>query len=531
MKRLAPAIGLGLYLTGCSLAGDVTPPAGWTPAVRLEASAVTVEWPGRAPDAEAGALLYAARCASCHGISGRGDGPDSSSLPVPPAPLADPELARAAAPVDWYRIVTAGNLDRFMPPFSSLSVQERWDVVAYALNLSGSQDAARGEAVYRTMCADCHGEGDSLVNLPQPTDLAHQSLNTIAQSIRTGVSPGMPALETSLTSDEIWFAAAYVRELSLASLPAAAQASLPATREVRVRGEVRNGTAGASIEAGEKVTIHAFQQGRLEWTGGAQVGPAADFSVPRVPADAGWVLVASVDHKGVVYLSEAVAVVGDESSVELPVTVYETTEDAAAARIDQLHLIFDFPAPGVVQVVEVMSVANASDRTLVPGADGVSLSVPLPQGIFHLEWEDPNAEGSFRKTARGFDVLLPIRPGAAAGTFVFQFELPYNRGATIRQPLARPMGGGLVLMPMGGPRVSGEGVEPQGVRDVQGTQVEVYAIGPRQEGEDLTLSLAGAIPGYGSSPWAVVIGAAAMVGAVALARNWLWSAGRYGSHD
>ncbi|MBK8782804.1 MAG: hypothetical protein IPO22_13575 [Anaerolineales bacterium] len=32
-------------------------------------------------------------------------------------------------------MVTQGNLDRFMPPFLSLSDQQRWDVVSYALTL------------------------------------------------------------------------------------------------------------------------------------------------------------------------------------------------------------------------------------------------------------------------------------------------------------------------------------------------------------------------------------------------------------
>jgi cytochrome c1 len=31
-----------------------------------------------------------------------------------------------------------GNIENFMPPFASLSDQERWDVVAYALSLSAT---------------------------------------------------------------------------------------------------------------------------------------------------------------------------------------------------------------------------------------------------------------------------------------------------------------------------------------------------------------------------------------------------------
>ena len=43
-------------------------------------------------------------------------------------------------------MVTLGNIENFMPPFASLSDQERWDVVAYAQSLSTtSEQISQGE--------------------------------------------------------------------------------------------------------------------------------------------------------------------------------------------------------------------------------------------------------------------------------------------------------------------------------------------------------------------------------------------------
>ena len=68
-------------------------------------------------------------------------------------------FARQAAPADWYLMVSNGNLQKFMPPFNSLSVPERWDVIAYAYTLSTTpEEVARGEELYNANCASCHGE-------------------------------------------------------------------------------------------------------------------------------------------------------------------------------------------------------------------------------------------------------------------------------------------------------------------------------------------------------------------------------------
>jgi hypothetical protein len=140
-----------LFLSACSfsLAEDITPPPGSELPAEMPTQAEISGplYPMIAPNPAAGEPIYAGKCAlPCS--TGQGDGPQANQLPNPPTPLGDPLVARQAAPADWYAIVTQGNLERFMPPFSSLTDRQRWDVVAYALTLSTSpENLARGRTL------------------------------------------------------------------------------------------------------------------------------------------------------------------------------------------------------------------------------------------------------------------------------------------------------------------------------------------------------------------------------------------------
>lgn len=143
--RLLPAALLGLLSAACSLAGDVTPPPALATAqmarpVPTVATTSEVTPPDGPPDLKRGAAIYEEKCAPCHGTTGMGDGELAGSLQFPPAALGDPSVAEAASAQEWYAVVTQGRIDRLMPGFVSLTDQERWDVVGYALSLSSAPE-------------------------------------------------------------------------------------------------------------------------------------------------------------------------------------------------------------------------------------------------------------------------------------------------------------------------------------------------------------------------------------------------------
>jgi mono/diheme cytochrome c family protein len=79
---------------------------------------------------EVGRLAYQQNCASCHGLTGLGDGPQASSLQPPPADL------RVHTPLhpdrQIYAFIAQGFPGSAMPAFSGrLSETQMWSVVHY----------------------------------------------------------------------------------------------------------------------------------------------------------------------------------------------------------------------------------------------------------------------------------------------------------------------------------------------------------------------------------------------------------------
>jgi len=80
---------------------------------------------------ETGRAIYQAKCATCHGDDGRGDGPAASGLEPPPANLAAGRLKAANSSEDLYRRIRVGIPESGMAGFGDLSERETWAVVAY----------------------------------------------------------------------------------------------------------------------------------------------------------------------------------------------------------------------------------------------------------------------------------------------------------------------------------------------------------------------------------------------------------------
>src|SRR3972149_3759262 len=77
-------------------------------------------------------LCPAARCATCHGDVGRGDGPAAAGLVPPPADLTAPAL-RGSSPLESYRKINVGVAGTAMPAFSAqVGSDDRWALALYA---------------------------------------------------------------------------------------------------------------------------------------------------------------------------------------------------------------------------------------------------------------------------------------------------------------------------------------------------------------------------------------------------------------
>lgn len=94
------------------------------------------EVPAEVPSLARGREVYQANCSSCHGATGRGDGPAASALTPRPSDLTNAAALAASSPLDFYRRITVGTAGTAMTPYENLlSSEDRWAVALYASTL------------------------------------------------------------------------------------------------------------------------------------------------------------------------------------------------------------------------------------------------------------------------------------------------------------------------------------------------------------------------------------------------------------
>ncbi len=527
-----------LITAGCSfsLAEDITPPPGavQSPVSRTPMAQMSgPPYPLVPPDPEIGATIYAEKCAPCHGETGMGDGPRASQLPNPVPPLGSTQTARQAKPADWYTIVTQGNLERFMPPFASLTDSERWDVVAYLFSLSAPEAVlAQGAELYQSNCAECHGEtgiGDGpqatalSVQLPDFKNQEYMAQKTAAdffQAISNGVSPAMPAYGDKLSENERWALAAYLRALAFKRSPAVASTentpepsqtplaspeigeTEPAPTESeplvstpqntgKVVGSVVN-ASGGEVPDNLEIILRGFDEMVMVITQTTTLDANGMYTFTNVEMPPGRAFIVTTEYGNSIFSSDVAIAQAGLPRLELPITIYETSSDTSVLTVDRLHLFLEFADNKTLRVVQLYIISNPTNKTLVPPEEGQpTLSFSLPAGATNIEFQDGVLGGRYIKTEDGFGDTAPIRPGAGSHELLFAFEMPYDRKLDLIQRMPVPVSAVVVLVPDTGIKVKGETLVDQGTRDVQGAKYRMYNGSSIPAGEDLRLTISG----------------------------------------
>jgi mono/diheme cytochrome c family protein len=538
---VAPVVLAAVLMSGCglSLAGDVTPPPNYiaptahpvdTPADAKPASQQTV-FPLVPPDPVQGAAIYAEKCLPCHGERGMGDGPQAGNLPNPAAPIGSQELARKSRPVDWFQMVTVGNLQKFMPGFSeSLNDRQRWDVISYTLMLSVSEeDIRQGKAAYEQNCATCHGasgEGDgaqaaSLATRPaawkrEQSRLARLSADDIV-TVTGGGEAEHPTFAGALDTAKQYQVAAYVRTLGFSSSgqpvetvlstkesgegspavtpQATGEAVGMASQTITITGQVTNGTQGGKVPEGLKVNLRGFQgmQDILNLT--AEVGADGGYVLKNVPFQTDYIYIAQVDANGLVYNSDVLHgtdVSGAEAS--LPLEIFETIMDPSVLLIDRLHVFLDFSQPGLVQVVNLYVISNPTDRVVIAESrEKPVVEFDVPRGASNLQFQDGQlGDGRYVQTENGFGDTQAVIPGTGQYQVLFAYEMMYDRKLDIPLKAPLPVDAAIVMLPPVGVKLNSDRLASAGQRDVEGLSFQMYQLtGSMKQGDTLNLTLSG----------------------------------------
>lgn len=517
MKRLLLiSVVLAGLLSACefSLAGDITPPP--DAILSGEVTPAAIEYPSAFPDASNGALIYAARCAACHGLGGLGEGEQAGELPFAPAPIGNADLARSASPEDWYRVVTQGRIARFMPPFAAaLTPQERWDVLAHVYSLSlDPGELARGAQLY--------AENQSRI-----------------AGVLDGVSPLSVKLETlgslGLSNEDTTALVAYTQALALGlmgsgsvEVTAGPEPTLvtDATQTGSFSGHVAYGSAG-SLPAGLQVLLSGFDHTEQVVSQTTDVSEDGSFSFEDVPLAEGRIFFAQIEYLGQTYFSEFLTAEGETTNFDIPITIYDTTSDTSQLAVETIQLVYDFSQAGIVRVVERVSISNLGDQAVVPDDGQPVLHFSLPVGAGNLAFEEGVVGDRYVVEPGGFGDLRGVLPGTNSYQMLFAYELPYSNSPTYQISIDLPTRSLVALLPESGFELQSEVFQLIGTQAIEGVDYAVYSADAGFfPGDEVPIAILGAHPAGGGglagilNDDSLVVGLASLT--LAVGAIWLW---------
>lgn len=451
---------LALLLAGCSLASEPIP-AGPIETGPLPGEVTAADVPASLPLAGQGALIYEANCASCHGADGSGGGEFAEQIAQQGGQLpdlSDPALARSRSPLDWYRIITNGNLERLMPPWGdALSDDQRWSTAYFLYSLSAPAEViAEGRELYEANFAAEYGANGEAIGLDDPAALAALSPQAIFDQYTAG--------RGDLSDDQRWAVVAYMQtfgydaSLETASLtpPEVAAEETPAPEAAEqpeaetapeagvVQGSIVAGTPGGSVPAGLEVrlrglTVNDQNQVTEFLAQTATAGADGSFRFEGLPFDvqrAAYVV--ETTYNGVVF-SNGQVIDAANPAMTLPLTVYETTTDASVITVDAMHLVLR-EHPDALLVMQLYVFSNASDRLFVTeqpvsGGRRGSVAIAIPPDAYDVQFEDGQLGGRFVALGDRIYDTDQMLPGSQSHSIIVTYFLPFDGPRDVELPL------------------------------------------------------------------------------------------------
>ncbi len=268
-----------------------------------------------------------------------------------------------------------------------------------------------------------------------------------------------------------------------------------AAQTLTITGRIANGTAGGDVLPNARVTLFIQTPNQIDQrqTTADAAGAFAFTDVPRL-ADASYL--AAVAYRERVF-SSLPASAGDAPTLDLPVTIYELTEDPAVLAITSVTA--RITAIGQqMEVQQTFVLRNGSDRAYTTSQETgdnrfLSVVVSLPPGAQALGFDVPTRyvvdEAQFAVAD-----TLPVLPGSSH-VLTLSYLLPYDAGgAVIEQPLHYRLDGDLRLLTWPDSlRLTSQQVAETGTDAIEGRSYRVFAGALKlPEGGVLRCTLAGA---------------------------------------
>lgn len=399
-------------------------------------------FPESPPDLAVAAGLYAANCTQCHGLGGAGDGQlVQSGQVMNPGNFTEPGQMAAQTPLDYFNIITNGNLANLMPPWTSLAEADRWalTMLTYTLHYSTEQLTAGAQLVadndIETLITEAYGDPND------PQSLLAVSENALVDTI----------IASGLSEEDSRAAAAHIRALSvdsngifttpLTELQPTTQPIQPAENEQTgtITGNVTNGTAGGTVPPDLMVSLRIFEQNNSQPPETVtEIDAAGNFRFEDVPIRQNVIYVVSGEYSGIPFITTSQQFTGE--AMDMPLQIFETTDDPNVITISALQTqLRNLPNSRTLEVIQEYQFSNTSDRVFrtdreLPDDRRASLTFSLPPGAVVLE---QNQSFVFDEEAFEYIDTRAVPPGQGYSS-VFAYFVPFEQDAIIEHDIFYP---------------------------------------------------------------------------------------------
>lgn len=410
------ALILAMLVSACGgLAGEPVIVATIPAPTAAPAQTIALEMPENV-DLALGEQIFAEKCIDCHGITGAGDGAFVATGQIRDVPdFTDPATIAGQTPADYYRVVTEGRLEKLMPPFPSLSDDERWSVALYVYNLSSSDTPASNDA---DVASETNTTSDAVAAAPVATeeaDIAADAPDDTADDTQTAETNDAPA-----TTDENGLI----------------------TTTGTISGQVVNGTADAGVSDDMTVTLHIVDAQFNEETRDTQIDDEGRYVFADVPVDLHRAYFVTVNYAGGRFVSDFVGGDPEVPDQTLDIMLYEATDDASVLQVSALRVQVTY-VQDMIHVIELVELVNTSDRMYtrqLPGTDSIaSVEMRLPEGARLTTATDSRRYMLADDGTTVYD-LQSVLPDARH-TVHLVYTLPAASNTSVIEPLLYPLDG------------------------------------------------------------------------------------------
>lgn len=287
---------------------------------------------------------------------------------------------------------------------------------------------------------------------------------------------------------------AFVSLFLLAIFPAMALAQDEDTETGRVFGQVTNETESGGDVAGLEVVLTRFEQMDAVETFTTQVEDDGSYEFDDLPVQPNEAFLAQVVYEDIEFTSGMI-LLSQEPEAERDIAVFEQTDDPSVLNIVSRGIVIAEANEeiGVVEILEIISLDNESDRVFVGDENGEVLRLAMPENASEIAPQPGFDFGQMYFDEQQPTVLVstgPVNPGTHNP--MISYQIPYE-GTSGRLSVGTAMQTDTlrVLVREDTYDISSQLLEPAGAQQVGSDNYVVLATDSPVVGDSFTVEISG----------------------------------------